>query len=112
MMSGPLDDSQFKNFIRGVVNVPLFLKNVLGFEEEPEGFIYHLGEFLRMHQCQSRSCENLTLLKCSRCKISRYCNRRCQESDFSEHQSVCPKLFEMFRKDRLREKVVESYLEK
>ena len=105
-----IDVTHFKDFIRGIVNVPNFMKNVLGYGEA-DGFIYHLNEFLRMHQCQSRSCENLTLLKCSRCKLSRYCSRRCQANDYSEHQRICPKLYEMFCKDRKREKVAEVYLE-
>ena len=39
--------------------------------------------------CPKKDQADLTLMKCSQCKIAFYCSRSCQKKDWSEHKIVC-----------------------
>ena len=110
MINNPVNDVEFKKQIRSLVNVPKFLVDVLGFVNSE--MIFHLlNEYLRMHVCQNEECDNLTELKCSVCKISKYCSRACQTKDFEDHQSDCSRMEQLSRKGRRSGKGVQKYLE-
>ena len=111
MKSKPVNDEDFKKQIRTLINVPKFLGNVLGFVNS-ETIFHLLNEYLRMHVCQNEGCDNLTELKCSICKISKYCSRSCQTKDFENHKPDCSRMEQLCRKGRRHGKGVQQYLEK
>ncbi|CAL1527843.1 unnamed protein product, partial [Lymnaea stagnalis] len=43
----------------------------------------------KLEKCLSCHKESYTMLKCSRCKIGRYCNKSCQKEDFPKHKELC-----------------------
>ncbi|CAL1527844.1 unnamed protein product [Lymnaea stagnalis] len=51
----------------------------------------------KLEQCHFCDKESYTMLKCSRCKWGRYCNRSCQKEDFPKHKEMC-KWSEIFLK--------------
>jgi len=111
MEKNPVNDVDFKKQIRTLVNVPKFLRDVLGFGNS-ETIFHLLNEYMRMHVCQNEGCDNLTELKCSICKISKYCSRACQTKDFENHKPDCSRMGALERKGRHAGKGAQVYLEK
>lgn len=47
-------------------------------------------------ECYADNCHNTEgLLKCSRCKIVKYCCRTCQRNDWSQHKKVCKSITDL-----------------
>ncbi|CAB9526236.1 expressed unknown protein [Seminavis robusta] len=44
------------------------------------------------HFCDNKGTANTKLLRCSRCKVVKYCGRECQKNDWKFHSKDCPLL--------------------
>ena len=59
-------------------------------------------------QCHSEGCytyDKNNLLKCSGCKVVKYCSRECQKKDWARHKKDCKKLATMYRDKEGRSKI-------
>ena len=79
-----MDEYTFKNFTWNYIRPPTE-GELAGAEKERYNKI--LG--YRCNSCQSTKTD---LLKCSRCKQVRYCDRSCQASDWASHKDQCRKV--------------------
>ena len=68
-----------------------------GGDSDKEKSQHHLGKFLTLTIFQARTacahchldCAEVDLLRCGKCKVSRYCKREHQQEDWNNHKRFC-----------------------
>ena len=81
--------------MRSLENLPMFLKNVLGFENY-RGLGFILGDLFWTHIC---SCKRATHKKCSACRLAGYCSMECHTDRWAKHKELCDN--EVFNRNRI-----------
>eukprot|EP00092_Neocalanus_flemingeri_P020702 GFUD01022435.1.p1 GENE.GFUD01022435.1~~GFUD01022435.1.p1 ORF type:complete len:385 (-),score=47.23 GFUD01022435.1:54-1157(-) len=65
-------------------------------------------DFIAIHQCSNLVCTKFSLVKCSACKVARYCDQECQEMDLEQHRPRCPELKKR-RKENHGKQIAKSF---
>ena len=64
-------------------------KNGILFQIVPHHFDMRKLKKFHKHHCNIEACTNKSTLKCSQCKLVRYCSRECQKLDWKKHRKCC-----------------------
>ena len=69
---------------------PEFLHYLMYEHEVPADFVPEAHSRAILERTHCWTCETPTAaLRCSRCKLARYCGVECQRLDYDEHRQVC-----------------------
>ena len=83
---------QFSTMIESQDSLPKLLEVLYSIYWHPAMINDLCLDYLGDHQCSNPGCAKFSLVKCSNCKVARYCNQECQEHDSEHHRVLCSNL--------------------